>query len=786
MERAMMRRKRQRNHRRNISVIAALFLVFQLTVMPCPGAYAAQDSDDPTIDLGFSDLLGEEEQEEEPEEEAKEEQKLAEEDDEQIPEEEMETYPEEDEPEEETNDEEESEDITEQKEVSENTDEAASDDSDDLEEEDGDEAGDEEDDSEADDESGVFELTEETDDYTAVLCFDAGIPFPEGSTFTVSLLAEEEEAYPEYCRLLSEAADAEEALIGFYAFTWEIPEDDCYTGNMFLTMMLKDGEYAEREYRIYYYEEDQFKPSENTEAEKNTLFFMFARQGLYALTVVEHKQDGLLPENASTNGLPFSDCTNREEKKQAGDNSMAAEEKEIIITAEEVIEEENTEISSNRMMIKNPATAAEKNEETDLQFRGASASAKTIQRNIYRIHLSAEGLANSEVDHVIVDIKDQNGEIRDTMTLSDENGWTADWEAADSDGSSFSAEETGIYDSNGRDLTEEWNCSVQSSEEQTSVKMHDGWSEVDSMNTLGTYVITFESGGEQYLLAVDNPDAFQTASSVQYMKLTCEQNDPENASCKATWIVEKVFTEGIRIRNAAVVNFADVYLTTRQISKEITFALIRDRFNSLSQFENHHLKTKDNVYLQAASDTVYCVASADEASYLTVYTPVIYNDTVREKTVSFSHSEKPPPAQNSSARIKLMVGGNIGERNREFSFTAAVDDIDPISFTLAHTEEFLLEDIPIGAKLTVRMETSDYVLRSSFGDSVEGESSLSIPSFPAEGGTILFQAKRETELNTGIHYSNRSVYLFILTTVFLYEFCIQLLRFKSTTISQDL
>ena len=32
MERAMMRRKRQRNHRRIVSVIAALFLVFQLTV----------------------------------------------------------------------------------------------------------------------------------------------------------------------------------------------------------------------------------------------------------------------------------------------------------------------------------------------------------------------------------------------------------------------------------------------------------------------------------------------------------------------------------------------------------------------------------------------------------------------------------------------------------------------------------------------------------------------------------------------------------------------------------
>lgn len=754
MERAIRRRKRQHNHRRTVFVFAVLFFVFQMTVMPQSEAYSIEKVDVTYIDLGINGLLVEDKMEEE----------IA------------------------SSNEEEQEEFTEEQnaEKTKDRDESASDDPDTPEMDDRENLRDEKDNSVEVDESDVYELMEKTDEYTAVLCFDAGIPFPEGSTFSVSILTEEKETYPEYCRLLSETMDAEEELIGFFIFTWEIPDTACSEEEMFLTLVLKDLEDTERTCRAYYYDDEPFAPAENTEAEKNTILFTFARQGLYALTVVEHKQDGLLPENASTNGLPFSDCTNREEKKQAGDKSMAAEEKEIIITAEEVIEEENTEISSNRMMIKNPTTAAEKNEETDLQFRGASASAKTIQRNIYRIHLSAEGLANSEVDHVIVDIKDQNGEIRDTMTLSDENGWTADWEAADSDGSSFSAEETGIYESNGKDLTEEWNCSVQSSEEQTSVKMHDGWSEADSMNNLGTYVITFESGGEQYLLAVDNPDAFQTASSVQYMKLTCEQNDPENASCKATWIVEKVFTEGIRIRNAAVVNFADVYLTTRQISKEITFAMIRDRFNSLSRFENHHLKTKDNVYLRATSDTVYSVASADEASYLTVYTPVIYNDNVREKTVSFSHSEKPPHVQNTTARIKLMVGGNIGDRKREFSFTAAVDDKDPISFTLAHTEEFLLEDIPIGAKLTVRMETSDHVSRSSFGDSVEGESSLSVPSFPAEGGTILYQAKRETELNTGIHYGNRSVYLFILTTAFVYEFCIHIFRLKSITISLGL
>ena len=293
MERAMMRRKRQRNHRRIVSVIAALFLVFQLTVMPCPGAVAAQDSDISLTDSEINDLPekeAEEEPEEEPEEEKEEpdpDPELAEEDDGQIPEEEMETYPEEDEPEEETNDEEESEDITEQKEVSENTDEAASDDSDDLEEEDREEAGDEEDDNEAVDESGVFELTEETDAYTAVLCFDSGIPFPEGSAFTVSQLTEEEEAYPEYCRLLSEAAEAEEALLGFYVFAWEIPEDVCSGEELFLTLMLKGEEYTEREYRAYVYEEDRFTPSENTEIEEDTFCFTSVGQGLYALTAAE-------------------------------------------------------------------------------------------------------------------------------------------------------------------------------------------------------------------------------------------------------------------------------------------------------------------------------------------------------------------------------------------------------------------------------------------------------------------------------------------------------------------
>ena len=773
MERAMMRRKRQRNHRRIVSVIAALFLVFQLTVMPCPGAVAAQDSDISSTDSEINDLPekeAEEEPEEEPEEEKEEpdpEPELAEEEDEQIPEEEMETSPEEDEPEEETNDEEESEDITEQEEVLENDDEPGSDVPDEPEEEDGEEAGDEEDDNEAADESGVFELTDKTDDYTAVLCFDSGIPFPEGSVFTVSLLTEEEEVYPEYCRLLSEAAEAEEVLICFYAFAWEIPEDVCSEEELFLTLTLKGEEYTEREYRAYVYEEDRFTPSENTEVEEDTFCFTSAGQGLYALTAAECEPEELPPVDAGTDSLLMTDCLNREEAEEAENSKVTAEEKEVVIPAEEDTKEKVMEPPLKRMLIKNPAAAAGESEEADLPLRGTSAGSAVIQRDICRMQLSAEGFADSDADHVMIDIKDQNGDVRDSLTLSAENGWTADWEVLDSSEASFTAEETGIYDSSGNDMSGEWDCSVQTSEEQTSVKTHDGWAEVDSMNSLGTYVIAFESGDEQYLLAVANPDALETASSVQYMSLTCEQNDPENASSKATWIVEKVFTEGIRIRNAAVVNFDDVYLTTRKISKKTTFAMIKDRSNSLSQFENHHLKTQDNVYLRATPDTVSSVASADQASYLTVYTPVTYNDTVRESSVCFSHSQKPPPVQNTTVTVKLTVSGNMREWDRAFPFTAAVDDGDPVSFTLMHAEEFELEDIPIGAKLRVTMFAQDYEVTSAFGDVTEGESSLTLSSVPEGGGTILFQADRSVQLSTGVRSDSGASHMLVLMAVFL-------------------
>lgn len=770
MERAMMRRKRQRNHRRIVSVIAALFLVFQLTVMHCPGAYAAQDSDISSTDSEINDLPekeAEEEPEEEPEEEKEEpdpEPELAEEDDGQIPEEEMETYPEEDEPEEEANDEEESEDITEQKEVSENTDEAASDDSDDLEEEDGEEAVDEEDNSEADDESGVFELTEETDAYTAVLCFDSGIPFPEGSAFTVSLLTEEEEAYPEYCRLLSEAAEAEEALLGFYVFAWEIPEDVCSGEELFLTLMLKGEEYTEREYRAYVFEEDRFAPSENTEAEENTFYFTSVGQGLYALTAAECEQEQLPPEEAGTDSLLMTDCLNSEEPEEAEDSNVTVEEKEAVIPAEEDTKEQVMEPPLKRMLIKNPAAAAGESEEEHLPLRAMSTDTAVIRRDICRMHLSAEGLTDSEVDHVNIVIKDQNGDVRDSLTLSAENGWTADWEALDSGDASFTAEEAGIFDSSGRDLSEEWNCSVQTLEEQTSVKTHDGWVHADGLEP-GTYTIAYKIGGNESFLAAANPkqDSIKLGNYRGWM-LTSESA----VSDSSIWNVVRTDNHGSWVTNKAIGDNA--YLSAKYQKNNIFAVFSYNTEYFRVQYVNGFLKavtTYSDAFLQANDGDIKCAETQDEATQITLYRSVTYQDMVHESSVCFSHIQKPTPVQYTTVTVKLTVSGNMREWDRAFPFTAAVDDGDPVSFTLMHAGEFELEDIPIGAKLRVTMFAQDYEVTSAFGDDTEGESCLTLPSVPEEGGTVVFRANRSAQLSTGVSSDSGSSHMLVLMAVFL-------------------
>ena len=53
-------------------------------------------------------------------------------------------------------------------------------------------------------ETGLLELTAESEDWAAILCSDSGLLFPEGSSLSVLPITKEEEVSAETCQYLSE------------------------------------------------------------------------------------------------------------------------------------------------------------------------------------------------------------------------------------------------------------------------------------------------------------------------------------------------------------------------------------------------------------------------------------------------------------------------------------------------------------------------------------------------------------------------------------------------------
>ena len=404
--------------------------------------------------------------------------------------------------------------------------------------------------------------------------------------------------------------------------------------------------------------------------------------------------------------------------------------------------------------------------EKEVPLRSSAKSTTTVTRYIYRVHISAEDLEYTAAHHAEYAIVDQNDNTVTTLTLSDDNLWKADWELI-AEAGSFSVKELGIYDSTGNNITGNWTSEPQASERSDEYN-YSGWAVTDTMDSVGSYVIEYESGGQKYLLAVRNSNSDHLSSGyVYYWELTGEQNTPENASNAAVWNVTATYTAGIRIKNVAL-NDKDAFLTTRKINKKYTFAMIKDLSSNLSQFENHRLKTSDNVYLRATSWEISSVSSADEATELTIYHPVTYHDIIYKKSVSFYHTSLPPPVQNVDMTVRLLVNGNMGERDREFPFIASVNDGNDISFSLKHGGEYVLSNIPVGARLTVRIEPSGHTITSSFSGGEEGETILTVPCVPRESGTVVFFAVREAELDTGITSDTGLPYIIFLIALFSY------------------
>ncbi|MBR3238934.1 MAG: hypothetical protein IKF99_10910, partial [Oscillospiraceae bacterium] len=308
--------------------------------------------------------------------------------------------------------------------------------------------------------------------------------------------------------------------------------------------------------------------------------------------------------------------------------------------------------------------------------------------------------------------------------------------------------------------------SVQTSEEQTSVKTHDGWVHADGLEP-GTYTIADKIGGNESFLAAANPYGERASLGNTYTGwyLTSEAA----VSAASTWNVIAADDLGAMVINEAVGDNA--YLSARYLSKKI-FAVFYISSGSSERlrmvYDNGVLKAPAGSaygFLRVKPGEIKCADTREEATQITLYRSVTYQDMVHESSVCFSHIQKPTPVQYTTVTVRLTVGGNMREWDRAFPFTAAVDDGDPVSFTLVHAGEFELEDIPIGAKLRVTMFAQDYEVTSAFGDVTEGESSLTLSSVPEGDGTIVFQAIRDWEIHTGISPGRENVPSLMLTGI---------------------
>ena len=470
------------------------------------------------------------------------------------------------------------------------------------------------------------------------------------------------------------------------------------------------------------------------------------------------EKDG--PDDDDVSGLYGKEDSGEEEKY---DESAVYDAKAPPDQLEEEIQEKKAEADAEEEKSRRMPPEEEENTDSDGPIRSSAAGPEEMPRKIYRFHLSAIDLADTTVHHAEFAIRDQYGNTMDTLTLSDDNGWQTDWEHIRKEELTLTATEMALYDCSGNDITDGWISQKTVEDNGSKAETYSGWEETDALE-VGTYIIEFGSGENRQLLAVDNPNSDPLKiSGVKHWKLSREANAPENAPNSAIWIVD-VNSYGCLIKNAALAD-KGAYLTARDISNKSQFALVKDESNIRTVFENHLLRTVTNIYLKVTSDGITGVTSADEATHLTVYRQVTCNDTVYESSMSFSHMEKPPPVLKTSVKVTLMVTGNVGERNRDFLFSDSVDGAETHEFSLSHKGEYVLDEIPIGSELTVRMEAPGYQINASFQNGEIEKNSLTVSGVPPDGGTLIFYANCDAELKTGIH-TGSDAYAIVLTLSF--------------------
>ena len=498
-------------------------------------------------------------------------------------------------------------------------------------------------------------------------------------------------------------------------------------------------------------EEDESTDFEETEAEDNE------PDEDYTESENEGPHDG--PSN--TDGKEDSEEENISSEPEVfrakSSTELPEEEKQ------ENIEESDTEVEKSRRIL------PEENDDGDSDdpVRSSDAGPEEMPRKIYWFHISAVDLAVTTVHHAEYAIRDKAGNTLDTLTLSADNGWQADYEHIGQENLELEVKETALYDSEGNNVKSRWESEPVSNEKE-SYQEHIGLNSLESFET-GIYLIGFESNGTTYLLTSGE----YTTSVVKRWTLKTCPSSLESVPAEAKWNITSwgstQFGTKLTIMNEAC-STKRGYLTTFDQGNYQIYAVIDTSDLKYSYSDNGYLKAAAGNagfrYLKATVYEVNCVKADENPTQFRTYQWTIFKDTVRETSVNFIHTAIPPPVLNTSVIVTLLIGGNVGERDREFPFFVSVDGVVTWTFSLSHKGDYVLNEIPIDSVLKVSMEAPGYQIRASFNNGVENDDYLTVWSVPADGGTVAFQADCDTELNTGIRTLGSS-YALALMAVFL-------------------
>ena len=113
--------------------------------------------------------------------------------------------------------------------------------------------------------------------------------------------------------------------------------------------------------------------------------------------------------------------------------------------------------------------------------------------------------------------------------------------------------------------------------------------------------------------------------------------------------------------------------------------------------------------------------------------------------------------------VKKLVEGNMGDLTAPFGFTVTVKETNgteialaaaDVEFSLKHNETHLIEDLPVGATVTVIESENDYNTSTSNVNIADGEfdkpSRTYVFTVPAQNATAIFTNELTIKIDTGI------------------------------------